>query len=308
MATDNDDRSDAAPPANVATATAEATSTTDAPSTSTTTTTRPPDPSVTLAFGGDVHFEGVLRGKVAADPTTLFAPHRAGPAGGRPRNGQPRVRDHRGRRTANQAVHVPRFSGRVHGVAVGRHRRRHNGEQPRPRLRTGGPRATRSRRSPPAAFLWSASVPTNSMRTRRIARVSRGFASPCRCLSGHRRSIIATWTRARPRLASRRPSASTVSCVQCRTRPRQRRRRRVLALGPGRFGVCDARAAAARPSARRRAVPTAMSAATRTCCSAPATSGAPSSTTASATSRSIRRRDRAPTPASADSPSSVTGS
>jgi poly-gamma-glutamate synthesis protein (capsule biosynthesis protein) len=46
----------------------------------TTTTTATPKPrpkpnhSVTLAFGGDVHFEGPLRGKLAANPLTVFAP------------------------------------------------------------------------------------------------------------------------------------------------------------------------------------------------------------------------------------------
>ena len=41
------------------------------------TTTRPPKPpdrSVTLAFAGDVHFEGILRGRLAADPETVLAP------------------------------------------------------------------------------------------------------------------------------------------------------------------------------------------------------------------------------------------
>jgi poly-gamma-glutamate synthesis protein (capsule biosynthesis protein) len=30
--------------------------------------------SITIAFGGDVHFEGVLRGKLASDPATVLAP------------------------------------------------------------------------------------------------------------------------------------------------------------------------------------------------------------------------------------------
>ena len=60
--------------------------TTLAPPTTTTTTTIPPvttvprDPRrgtgqpVTFAFGGDVHFEGGLRAKLAADPATVLAP------------------------------------------------------------------------------------------------------------------------------------------------------------------------------------------------------------------------------------------
>ncbi len=39
-----------------------------------TTTTVKPDRPVVLAFGGDVHFEGVLRSLLAADPATVLAP------------------------------------------------------------------------------------------------------------------------------------------------------------------------------------------------------------------------------------------
>jgi poly-gamma-glutamate synthesis protein (capsule biosynthesis protein) len=39
-----------------------------------TTTTVKPDRPVVLAFGGDVHFEGVLRNLLAADPATVLAP------------------------------------------------------------------------------------------------------------------------------------------------------------------------------------------------------------------------------------------
>ena len=45
-----------------------ASSSTTASTSTTTTTVRPVRGSVTLAFGGDVHFEGVLRAKLAADP------------------------------------------------------------------------------------------------------------------------------------------------------------------------------------------------------------------------------------------------
>jgi poly-gamma-glutamate synthesis protein (capsule biosynthesis protein) len=47
---------------------------------STTTTTAPRDPrrgsgeAVTFAFGGDIHFEGALRGQLDADPTSVLAP------------------------------------------------------------------------------------------------------------------------------------------------------------------------------------------------------------------------------------------
>ena len=44
-------------------------------SAATTTTTRATKPkTVVLAFGGDVHFEGVLRDKLASNPTGMFAP------------------------------------------------------------------------------------------------------------------------------------------------------------------------------------------------------------------------------------------
>lgn len=45
-----------------------------APSSSTTTTTRPPLAPVTLAFGGDVHFEGSLRSRAVAAPGSLLWP------------------------------------------------------------------------------------------------------------------------------------------------------------------------------------------------------------------------------------------
>lgn len=45
-----------------------------APSSSTTTTTRPPLAPVTLAFGGDVHFEGSLRPRAVAAPGSLLGP------------------------------------------------------------------------------------------------------------------------------------------------------------------------------------------------------------------------------------------
>jgi Bacterial capsule synthesis protein PGA_cap len=47
------------------------------PSSTTTTTTRPRRGSgqpVTFAFGGDVHFEGILRSKLDSDPNGMFAP------------------------------------------------------------------------------------------------------------------------------------------------------------------------------------------------------------------------------------------
>jgi hypothetical protein len=59
---------------------ANSTSTSLVPTTTqpaTTTTVHRPKPrlgAVTLAFGGDVHFEGILRGKLAADPATVLAP------------------------------------------------------------------------------------------------------------------------------------------------------------------------------------------------------------------------------------------
>jgi poly-gamma-glutamate synthesis protein (capsule biosynthesis protein) len=60
--------------------TAPPTTTTTAVPLPTTTTTAPRDPRrgngqpVTFAFGGDVHFEGALRSKLAADPATVLAP------------------------------------------------------------------------------------------------------------------------------------------------------------------------------------------------------------------------------------------
>jgi hypothetical protein len=60
-------------PATTVTGSILRTTTTRASST-TTTRPKPPDRSVTFAFGGDVHFEGILRGKLAADPAGVLAP------------------------------------------------------------------------------------------------------------------------------------------------------------------------------------------------------------------------------------------
>lgn len=59
-------------PSELRTRATEATTTTTA-APSTTTTTAPPQP-VTFAFAGDVHFEGVLRSRLAEDPAGLLAP------------------------------------------------------------------------------------------------------------------------------------------------------------------------------------------------------------------------------------------
>ena len=60
--------------ASVTVPTTMAASTTTRASTTTTRPPLPPDRSVTLAFAGDVHFEGILRGKLAADPAAVLAP------------------------------------------------------------------------------------------------------------------------------------------------------------------------------------------------------------------------------------------
>jgi poly-gamma-glutamate synthesis protein (capsule biosynthesis protein) len=79
---------DAATTTETQTTTTTTTETTTQPATTTTTTTPKPKPkpkpkpvrgrlgsgrAVTLAFGGDVHFEGVVRTKLFADPTSVFA-------------------------------------------------------------------------------------------------------------------------------------------------------------------------------------------------------------------------------------------
>ena len=108
----------------------------DAP---TTTTTGPSRKPVVLAFAGDVHFEGVLRDKLADQSDGSVRADRAAAVGGRPRDGEPRDRDHRARHAATQGVHVPSAADGVHGGAVGRCRCRLDGEQPRRRLRAGRP-------------------------------------------------------------------------------------------------------------------------------------------------------------------------
>src|SRR3954465_8128940 len=60
-------------PATTVTGSILRTTTTRASST-TTTRPKPPDRPVRFAFGGDVHFGGILRGKLAADPAGVLAP------------------------------------------------------------------------------------------------------------------------------------------------------------------------------------------------------------------------------------------
>ena len=93
---------------------------------------------VTLAFGGDVHFEGAIESRLNANPATTL-----GPIAGVLRKADLAVVNletaitERG--TRPQGLHLPGPAGRPHRPGGGRGRRRHHGQQPRPRLRPGRP-------------------------------------------------------------------------------------------------------------------------------------------------------------------------
>ena len=112
------------------------------PSTAATTTTtsrRGSGQPVTFAFAGDIHFEGVLRNKLAANPATVLAPIAPVLGSRRPDRGEPRDRGDRPGHARAEGVHVPGARDGAHRARGRGHRRGEHGEQPRHGLRTGRP-------------------------------------------------------------------------------------------------------------------------------------------------------------------------
>ena len=96
---------------------------------------------VTIAFGGDVHFEGMLRPQARREPAGVLAPIAPVLVVGRPRGGEPRDRDHRAAaRPRRRSSRSGRRRRALTALAAGRRRRREHGQQPRPRLRPRRPR------------------------------------------------------------------------------------------------------------------------------------------------------------------------
>ena len=140
------------------------------PTTTTTIGRRGSGQPVTFAFAGDIHFEGVLSDKLAADPASVLAPIAPvlGAADLTVANLETAVTE--GGTPAAEGVHVPGTAVGAHRARRRRHRRREHGEQPRHGLRPGRARGLAHRGDDAAASRSSGSVTT---RPRRMPRTRR---------------------------------------------------------------------------------------------------------------------------------------
>ena len=94
---------------------------------------------VTLVFGGDVHFEGSLRGQLDANPSGMFNPIRDLLTGADVAIVNLETADRDRRIARSEGVQLPGATGGVRSVAGRGRGRGLDGEQPRTRLRPGGP-------------------------------------------------------------------------------------------------------------------------------------------------------------------------
>ena len=176
---------------------------------------------VVLAFGGDVHFEGVLESKLASDAERVARAYRSRAPERRHRGREPRDRGDERRGADPEGVHVPGARDRVRGARGSGRRRRVDGEQPRARLRRR--RTARLARSGQALRL-----PGHRDRSRRLAGVPSRSAAPSTASgspsSARRRcwttSSISAWTagRRKPGLASAKDVPRLVQAVRAARR------------------------------------------------------------------------------------------
>ena len=248
---------------------------------------------VTIAFAGDMNFQGVNRTRLDADPTSVLVGDRTGPQRCRPGRRQPRDRARHVRvALAGQGVHLPGARRRRRRAAGGRLRHGVHGQQPRDGLRRGGPGGLIGRCSGAGgSFIIGIGGDENEAYRPFVTTVRGQRISVIGATQVLGDSMIPAWTAT--------PTQAGLASAKRVDRLVQRSRRRGRSLTPS-WCSCTG-------GSRRTRVPAAISGRWRTlwCCGrtsssagtptgsrAPAGSAARSSPTASGTSSGTRRARR----------------